>query len=421
MIRRLAEHAGLAKPYRFDRTLCILVALVLALVVGAGALWLYHRGKLHSETQLEWHFFYLATLIVLGFVLARVPWLAAIFLSLASLEVAFGLGSAVLYKFHVPIWVALPADESFYVTFAYHPLLHGVLIPVTPGSDHPLPITNNTQGLRGPERTPQMLRERTVIAVFGGSSTYDPGSPDGQSWSELLETLLGAERYAVLNHGVSGYTTVEAVIQTAFYQSSYGVAPRCAIYYEGWNDARVSHLRGLDPAYADYHLPSMVDALQARRIGGPILAISPVLTLLGRLAVFAFDTVQPASPEGEASAAPDRALEAIYARNIGTISAINRGRGIRTIWVGQIMNRAELAKDADDSWMPFLRHKDAWPAIERLNRIARREAERLGDVYVDIPIDAFTSEDFRDIGHFRPQGSLKFASLLAPAVAGACR
>jgi hypothetical protein len=420
MIRRLVEHAGLAKPYRFERTLCILVALSLALVVGASALWLDHRGKLHSETQLEWHFFYLATLIVLGFVLARVPWLAAIFLSLASLEIAFGLGSAALYKFHVPIWVALPADESFYVTFAYHPLLHGVLIPVTPGSDHPLPITNNAQGLRGPERTPEMLRERTVIAVFGGSSAYDPGSPDGQSWSERLEALLGKERYAVLNHGVSGYTTVEAVIQTAFYQSSYGVAPRCAIYYEGWNDARNSHLRGLDPAYADYHLPSMVDALQSRRIGGPVLAISPVLTLLGRLAVFAFDTVQPASPEGEASAAPDPALEEIYARNIGTISAINRGRGIRTIWVGQIMNRAELARDRDDSWMPFLRYKDAWPAIERLNRVARREAERLGDVYVDIPIDAFGPDDFRDIGHFRPQGSLKFASLLAPAVAEAC-
>lgn len=420
MIRWLAAHAGVARPYRFERTLCILAAVVLALVAGAAALWLYHRGKLHAETQLEWYFIYLALLIALAVALVRIPWLAAGLLSLALFEIVFGLGSAALYKFHVPIWVALPADESFYVTFRYHPLLQGVLIPVTPDKDQPLPITNNSERLRGPERTAGELRSRTVIAVFGGSSTYDPGSPDGESWSERLEALLGAERYAVLNHGVSGYTTAEATVQTAFYESSYGVTPRCAIYYEGWNDSRNSHLRGLDPAYADYHLPSMVDALQTRRIGGPILAISPVFTLLGRLAVFAFDTVRPVSPEGDTSAAPDPALEAIYARNIRTISAINRGRGIRTIWVGQIMNRAELAKNDEDSWLPLLRHKDAWSVIERLNGIARREAEKLGDVYVDIPIDAFVPEDFRDIGHFRPQGSLKFASLLAPRVAEAC-
>jgi hypothetical protein len=219
---------------------------------------------------------------------------------------------------------------------------------------------------------------------------------------------------------VSGYTTVEAVIQTAFYQSSYGVAPRCAVYYEGWNDSRNSHISGLDPAYADYHLPSMLDALQTRRVGGPVLSISPTLTLLGRFAVFAFDTARLPVLEGETSAAPDPALEAIYARNIRTISAINKGRGIRTIWVGQIMNRAELAMNGADSWMPLLRHRDAWPLIERLNGIARRETEKLGDVYVDIPIDAFGPDDFRDIGHFRPAGSLKFASLLAPAVAAAC-
>ena len=39
---------------------------------------------------------------------------------------------------------------------------------------------------------------------------------------------------------------------------------------------------------------------------------------------------------------PDRALEAIFTRNVQTISAINRQRGIATIWVGEVFDHASL-------------------------------------------------------------------------------
>lgn len=68
--------------------------------------------------------------------------------------------------------------------------------------------------------------------------------------------------------------------------------PRCAVYYVGWNDIRNAHLKDLDPAYADFHLPSQVDSLQTRRIGGAHLSVSPLLTILARLLSSQVDTVQ---------------------------------------------------------------------------------------------------------------------------------
>ena len=57
-----------------------------------------------------------------------------------------------------------------------------------------------------------------------------------------------------------------------------------------------------------------------------------------------FDTVRYfADPYGrEPVAGDDPALDALYERNIRAISAINRQRGVTTIWVGQLLNRAQL-------------------------------------------------------------------------------
>ena len=75
---------------------------------------------------------------------------------------------------------------------------------------------------------------------------------------------LGADRCAVINHGVPGYSSVEHVVQTAFYDHAFGRRPDCALYYVGWNDLRSAGLPHLDSGYADYHLRSQIDA-QAQR------------------------------------------------------------------------------------------------------------------------------------------------------------
>lgn len=422
MRRWIIHHAGLARPYRFERLLGVLAALALAAAVGAVALRLSLNDELSLRAPRGWYFLYLAGLIVLGLAVARWPRMAAIVLSLAALEVGLGFGSALLYKYRLTGSEILFPRNYTRPAYGWHPLLQTRPVPTPPDQARQARLFINSERRRGLERTPDQLEGKIVVSLFGGSTTLDFVSPEGQTWGDRLEQLLGPDRYAVINHGVSGYTTAEHVLQTAFYQSSFGAAPNCALYYIGWNDLRNAHIEGLDPGYADFHLRSMVDAMEARRTSGPLLSVSPTLSLLGRFAGIAFDTVRPAPrPAGRPSAAPDPALEAIYVRNMQAISAINRQRGIATIWIGQIMDRGRLTSDSTDGWLPFVHDKDVWALLERLNAIVRREAAALGDVYADIPVGDFQTADFSDEGHFTPAGSLKFATALAPIAKQACR
>lgn len=421
MWRWLLDHVGLARPYRFDRTIAVLAVLVLAAAVGAVAARLALRDEFNLRAPRGWYFLYLTGLLVVALALVRRPRIAAVVLSLAALEVGLGFGSALLYKYRLSGSDVLFPRNYTRPAYGWHPLLQALPLPTPPNQAERAHVFINSERRRGPERAPSELKGKIIVALFGGSSTLDFVSPEGQTWGDQLQRLLGSERYVVVNHGVSGYTTAEHLLQTAFYQQSFGIEPNCALYYIGWNDLRNAHIAGLDPGYADYHLRTMVDAFEARRTVGPVLSISPTLSLLARLAGLAFDTVRAATPpSGRASADPDPALEAIYVRNIRAISAINRQRGVRTIWIGQIMNRALLTRDVADGWLPFVRDKDVWPLIARLNGIVRREAAILGDTYADIPADDFRSSDFSDEGHFKPAGSLKFATLLAPTVKLGC-
>jgi lysophospholipase L1-like esterase len=422
LLHWLLDHAGLSRPYRFERTIAVLAGLALAAVVAMAAVRLALRDELSWQAPRGWHFLYLAALLTLGLAVARRPRLAAIVLSLAALEVGLGFGSALFYKYRLSGSETLFPRNYTRPPYGWHPLLQVQPLPTPPERAATARVFINSEHRRGPQRTAADLSGKIVVALFGGSTTLDFVSPEGKSWADQLERLLGPARYAVINHGISGYTTAEHVLQTAFYQQSFGVEPNCALYYIGWNDLRNAHIEGLDPGYADYHLRTMVDALEARRTGGPLLSVSPTLSLLGRLAGLAFDTVRPApKPAGRASAAPDPAFEAIYKRNIEAISAINRQRGIKTIWVGQVMNRSVLTRDQTDGWLPFVHEKDIWPMLVRLNGIVRGEAARLGDAYADIPFDDFQPSDFGDEGHFTPAGSLKFATVLEPLVKKTCR
>lgn len=420
--RWLLSYVGLGQPHRPERILALLVSAVLAICVGSVFLHFLLDDEVTEGTPRWWYFVYLAGLISAAVVTVRWPRLAAVLLSLATLEVVFGIGTAVLYKFNLSESALFPRDYHIYSRSVWHPLLQAVPIPSRTDDPEELRFFHNSQRQRGPERSAESLQGKKVIALFGGSTTYDVALPENETWAHQIETMLGVDRFAVINHGLPGFTTVENLIQTAFYGSTYGVTPRCSIYYLGWNDLRNSHIRNLDPGYADYHLPSQVDAQLARRLGGPFLSVSPTLSLAARLVVLGVDTVRPVvKPPGTMSADPDPALEAIFVRNIRTISAIDRSRGIRTLWVGQVMDRERLAEGEPYGWIPFLRVQDIWPLIQRLNSLLKREASALGDVYVDIPSEEFTSDDFADHGHFEAQGALKFARILAPAVAENCR
>jgi lysophospholipase L1-like esterase len=416
---QLLAYAGLARPYRFERTLAVFVALSLAVVVVAAAIHFRVTGKLPTGSPRSWYFVYIAGLVALALLLVPWPRLAAVVLSLATLEAAFGLGTAYLYKVGLLDQTVFPREQETEHRFRWHPLLQGVPIPSGTNADD---LHHNALGQRGRERTPQSLEGKTTIALFGGSTTYDVAVGEGETWGDRLEAMLGPDHIAVINHGMLGYSTAEHVIQTAFYERTHGVPPRCAIYYIGWNDLRNSHIRNLDPGYADFHLPGQIDNLEARRLRQSYVAFSPLLMLARYLLVPGVDTARPIDrPPGQTDAAPDTRMEEIFRRNVRTISAINRQRGIKTLWVGQVMDHRRLLAGEPWAWVSFLRPQDISPLILRLNGLLKREAEALGDVYVDVALQDFTSDDFVDHGHFTPAGSLKFAARLAPAVVASCR
>jgi len=386
--------------------------ITLALVTLGGGLYFYLQGKLRLDTPREWYFIYVAGLLALALVLTPFRRLGTIVLLVAALEVGLGLGSAALFKFGLVKTVLLPEDDYLEPPFQWHPLLQAEPMPTGPGIWERNGVHHNAQGLRGPERTAQALDGKVVIELFGGSAAYDLYSPEGETWADVLEKLLGKDRYVVLNRAVSGYSTAEHLLQTAFYGTPYGETPRCAIYQVGWGDLPSAHIRGLDPGYADYHMPWLIDALHARWLGGPFLAVSPTLALLAPLATWIVDTARPApEPARTPGSSSDPAFEAVYVRNLHAISAINRQRGIKTIWLAQTMNPGAGNKSAGA----------LWEAAERLNAVLKREAEAMGDLYIDVPADTFDASDFKDIIHFVPKGSQKLATLLAPAVAEACR
>jgi hypothetical protein len=408
----------LLRPYRFERTAAAAAAIGLLALVAVAAVHLAARGWLNAGTPRGWYIAYLLALIVAAFVVAPLPRLAAVLLSVAAIEAGLGLGSLVLYKYRLIASPGLvPLDEPSYA-FDWHPLLQALPIPTTGGEVAAGAAPVNSDRTRGREYTAEALRGKIIVALFGGSTTFDD-QPEGSSWPERLQHILG-DRYAVINRGMAGHSTAEHVVQTAFYERIKGATPRCAVYYVGWNDLRSAHTPGLDPAYANFHLPAQADAFRTRPTDASG-AISPSAIFLSRLAALAFDTIRVTYPDGRASGEPDPALEATFARNVATISAINRQRGIRTIWVGQLMDRHRLVGETPSWWIPLVPPRAVFGLIGRLNGILEREAGALGDAYVALPVEKFDDAGFQDEGHFSEQGSLLFATLLAPAVAANCR
>jgi integral membrane sensor domain MASE1 len=101
----LLDHIALARPRHFERTLAVLVACLLAAVVGAMAVRLTQKGEFHFDSPRFWCFTYLAVLIGLAVILARRPKVTMVLLSLATLESGLGFGTALLHK--------LPLSSSY--------------------------------------------------------------------------------------------------------------------------------------------------------------------------------------------------------------------------------------------------------------------------------------------------------------------
>ena len=89
----------------------------------------------------------------------------------------------------------------------------------------------------------------TQIICLGGSSTFATGVTDEFSWPYLLQLKLGPD-YRVMNLGVPGFTTVEALMQLSTLPIEF--KPGFIINYHGWNDLKNYHLINEQGVYLEH-------------------------------------------------------------------------------------------------------------------------------------------------------------------------
>jgi lysophospholipase L1-like esterase len=410
---------GFTDPPDFTRAIPFLAAILLLCLIAVAAGGEVWFGKMHWGTYRCAYFVYLGAAAVAGGALSFAPRAAWPLLAIAFIDLALGFSTAALVQLHFFERSILPSDVAAH-EYQFHPLLQGAPTPNYLQLS-PYRIQHDSYGLRGPERDKDRLKQQVVIAAVGGSTTYDVAVADGQTWPAVLEHDLGRD-YAVLNHGVPVYSSAEHLIQTLFYLDAYDVTPRCAIYYVGWNDIHNAHLPNLDPGYADYYDFNKITLLQVRKT--PLVAeISPLATIIVRYLQLWVDTVPPAPNLSRMApvSGGDSRLENIYRRNLQAIAAINEKRGITSIFVAQVLNRARLHGAKTESWWPLVRDDDLWPLQARFNTILKETADAAGSPAFIPPIDQFQDSDFIDKGHFSEQGSRKFAAMLAPLVRANCQ
>jgi hypothetical protein len=431
---RLRAYYGLIRPYNFRVAIPFLLSMCALAVLFCICTFLFFSGTLNIGTMRFYFFLYIAGFLIAAALLSKVPLLPYVIMSWCVIEVGLAFGISALYPRNV---VFKTNPDS--LAFIYHPLLQlvprpnyhytshlnlkgveekaragGIDIAALQGME--IAFDHNSLGLRGKEVTPEDLR-RNLIFVYGGSTTYDSSVTQGETWAEHLQADLD-NKFTVLNFGVVAHSTEEHVIETAFYQDIVPKRPACAIYYEGWNDVINVHLDNIDPAYANYHVLTAA----VRRPDISLARYSPALLFTNDMLRNRFDTV-PKVPKvvGRAPVpGSDPRLEAVYIEHLKTIAGINNSRGIKTIFIGQIINKDY--PQGPNVWAPLIKKGGFPPLIERFNSIMKDTAASMpGTKYIDAGNQDFQHSDFVDYAHFTMAGSRKFASHISKEVGNFCQ
>lgn len=433
---------GLQQPFNMEVAIPFLLNLFALAVMLVVCVILLFDGGLNIGTYRFYFLCYVSLMFLVAAVLGRAGIVSLAVFFWCVIELSMGLGSNALENWGL-MQSLLPKNifpQRPDPRFAYHPVLGIVPKPNTQGEWHidrrnsaalagigwhvnpsfyeENHFIHNSFGLRGRELSAADLG-KDLIFVYGGSTTYDYNVTQGATWVEQLEGSLKG-RVTIVNFGVPAHGTTQHLIYTAFYQNILGKGPVCAVYYVGWNDLVNSHIKNLDPTYANYLYLLMVNRPPQLWLAN----YSPLILLIDRTARRRFDTVpeQPALPRQISERPSDDRLEQIFLEHIAAISAINNYRKIRTVYIGQMINRDLLESvphGNDLSW--FIENHDVWQVHKRLNSLLEGAAVSLGAKYIDAGIENFNNNDFVDAIHFSAAGSAKFARLISTRVGDSCQ
>src|SRR5262249_42724133 len=149
MSNRWLAHFGLRQPYRFERTIIAIVALVLATLIVAAAVRLWLADQLHIGGPRAHYFLYLLVVLALSVVLLRWPWLAGGLVVVALVGLGWGVGSYALRQHTLGGYSLLPPDKAEPQRFQWHALLQAVPIPRLQFSSSGLAVSHTSESTRG--------------------------------------------------------------------------------------------------------------------------------------------------------------------------------------------------------------------------------------------------------------------------------
>ena len=267
------------------------------------------------------------------------------------------------------------------------------------------------------------IDDKTRVAVLGGSTTFGTGVTDKDSWTAILQNMLGGE-YAVINYGVPGYSTAEAIIQMGLIVPE--IRPNIVIYYEGWNDIRNYHDDNIGEDYFNHGMKQYGNLGIPSQRSTPksglekLSEVSVIMNEVRKLAIKTFPKDKPKSSKDKVRSDPDPFIDRIYLRNLKTLKMLAENINADAIFVPQILNYSSFVKDGiSRGWSPYIEDSAMPRLLDRFNLIlndACQVSETECVVVNEVKNEAWSPEDFVDDGHFNKIGGKKFASLLANVI-----
>ena len=263
----------------------------------------------------------------------------------------------------------------------------------------------------------------TRIVCEGGSTTFDLLAPDDAStWPARLGALLGP-RVDVANAGFPGWTSLESLVSLEIRDLDLG--PDLVVVFSGVNDLQPA---GHVPFHADYatgHADILPRVLGVAPVPVRLVSRSVFLeSVLGRLrAPGAAAPAEGFAPSYAWAGGPKRddippAAVAVYERNLRSTIAAARARGARTLLVAQEARLRRGHEGEDRAWMegwtPGLTSAGSLAGLARYNAVARALGAEGTALFLDpFAGGAFPDSAFADPVHFTPEGSERFAKVLA--------
>jgi lysophospholipase L1-like esterase len=265
--------------------------------------------------------------------------------------------------------------------------------------------TSNKLGFRGREIEQPKPAGRYRIACLGGSTTYDDGVGDEDTYPVKLEGLLRAGRpgrdIEVVNCGVPSYTSAEDLANLAF--RVLDLQPDAIVVYQGINDWRTRPYRNFDSAY--FHYRKVWDgslehwARGKGDLGGDNFNINQLIQ---------HDELPDNGDEQENER---RSGPGAFRRNLESIAGIAKAHGAAVVMVSNIF-------DASNKFTP----PDFPGGMAETNGVIRDVCGETGALFVDLDAK-FPKGDqvppgglFVDPVHNNPAGAQIKARIIADAM-----